>query len=175
MLDCWKDLISLTGRLHDLCAVAPEVAGQLTLAQARAVKIIYLRAPEPVILKDVAAELGITPSAASQMVDVLVRQNLVERLPSPTDRRAVLLRPTERGERFRKEHDCKMASLMSSLGGAVDDAEAAVFAKVLARLRAEADALWFGRESGEQRNTPAETPSGAERENEANILQKNSK
>lgn len=157
MLDCWKDLTLLTGRLHELCAVAPEIAGQLTLAQARVLKIIYLRAPEPVILKDVAAELDITPSAVSQVVDGLVRQDLVERLPSPTDRRAVILRPTERGERFRQEHNRKAAAMMSRLGGAVDEGETTVFVKVLARLRAEADALW------------------ADRKNEAKVLETNSK
>jgi len=145
MLECWKDLLLLTGRLHELCAVAPEIAGQLTLAQARVVKFIYMRAPEPVILKDVAEELAITPSAVSQMVDVLVRQNLVERLPSPNDRRAVILRPTEWGEHYRQEHNAKAASLMRRLCGSVAAEKISVFADVLARLRAEADALWSKR------------------------------
>ena len=169
MLACWKDLMLLTGRLHELCAVAPEIAGQLTLAQARVVKIIYMRAPEPVILKDVAEELAITPSAVSQMVDVLVRQNLVERLPSPSDRRAVILRPTEWGEHYRQEHNAKAAALMRRLCGAVAPEKISVFAEVLGRLRAEADKLRRSRNSAEEA-APAATPASAESSQESQTV-----
>ncbi len=46
---------------------------------------------------DVAAHLGITKQAASQLVEELVEKGYVERLPHPNDARAWLLVLTERG------------------------------------------------------------------------------
>src|SRR5438128_764508 len=46
---------------------------------------------------DVAAHLGMTKQAASQLVDELVRKGYVERRPHPRDARARLVVLTERG------------------------------------------------------------------------------
>jgi DNA-binding MarR family transcriptional regulator len=56
------------------------------------------------MLKDIADELKLTPGAISQTVDILVRENIVERTVSPTDRRAILLRPTAQGLILKDEH-----------------------------------------------------------------------
>ncbi|MEU1043030.1 MarR family winged helix-turn-helix transcriptional regulator [Streptomyces sp. NPDC005551] len=54
-------------------------------------------APDGATATDVAAHLGITKQAASQLVDELVRKGYVERRPHPGDARARLLVLTERG------------------------------------------------------------------------------
>lgn len=46
-----------------------------------------------------ADHLGIAPRSATEVADALVGEGLVSRSPDPTDRRAVLLRLTERGRR----------------------------------------------------------------------------
>ena len=46
---------------------------------------------------DLAAHLGVTKQAASQLVEELVRKGYVERLPHPEDARARLVVLTERG------------------------------------------------------------------------------
>ncbi|MCX4913781.1 MarR family winged helix-turn-helix transcriptional regulator [Streptomyces sp. NBC_00687] len=46
---------------------------------------------------DLAAHLGVTKQAASQLVDELVRKGYVERRPHPEDARARLILLTERG------------------------------------------------------------------------------
>ncbi len=51
--------------------------------------------PDGVQLKVLAAKLGVTPAAASEMVDTLVRKNALVRSSDPADRRAVLLRVGE--------------------------------------------------------------------------------
>ena len=48
-------------------------------------------------LRDVAAELGISKQAASQLVDVLVLRGYCERIPDPEDRRRMTVGLTERG------------------------------------------------------------------------------
>jgi DNA-binding MarR family transcriptional regulator len=50
------------------------------------------------LTQDLAADLGITKQAVSQLVDVLVGRGYLERQPDPDDRRRVALELTERGQ-----------------------------------------------------------------------------
>jgi DNA-binding MarR family transcriptional regulator len=54
-------------------------------------------APDGATVTDVAAHLGVTKQAASQLVEELVRKGYVERRPHPGDARARLLVLTELG------------------------------------------------------------------------------
>lgn len=53
--------------------------------------------PEGSRLSELADMSGVTKSAMTQLVDVLVRLGYVERVPDPHDGRATLIRRTERG------------------------------------------------------------------------------
>jgi DNA-binding MarR family transcriptional regulator len=54
-------------------------------------------APDGATVTDLAAHLGVTKQAASQLVDELVRKGYVERRPHPVDARARLIVLTELG------------------------------------------------------------------------------
>ncbi|WP_033312798.1 MarR family winged helix-turn-helix transcriptional regulator [Streptomyces iakyrus] len=54
-------------------------------------------APDGATVTDLAAHLGVTKQAASQLVDELVRKGYAERRPHPEDARARLVVLTERG------------------------------------------------------------------------------
>ncbi|MCX5183590.1 MarR family winged helix-turn-helix transcriptional regulator [Streptomyces sp. NBC_00268] len=54
-------------------------------------------APDGAMVTDLAAHLGVTKQAASQLVDELVRKGYVERRPHPDDARARLIVLTELG------------------------------------------------------------------------------
>ncbi|WP_371550735.1 MarR family winged helix-turn-helix transcriptional regulator [Streptomyces sp. NBC_00554] len=54
-------------------------------------------APHGATVTDLAAHLGVTKQAASQLVDEVVRKGYVERRPHPSDARARLLVLTELG------------------------------------------------------------------------------
>lgn len=54
-------------------------------------------APDGATVTDLAAHLGVTKQAASQLADEVVRKGYVERRPHPDDARARLLVLTERG------------------------------------------------------------------------------
>ncbi|WP_077799543.1 MarR family winged helix-turn-helix transcriptional regulator [Streptomyces sp. JHA26] len=54
-------------------------------------------APDGATATDLAAHLGVTKQAASQLVDELVRKGYAERRPHPVDARARLVVLTERG------------------------------------------------------------------------------
>ncbi|MEV0242499.1 MarR family winged helix-turn-helix transcriptional regulator [Streptomyces sp. NPDC050674] len=61
-------------------------------------------APDGATVTDLAAHLGVTKQAASQLVDELVRKGYVERRPHPGDARARLVVLTGRGR------DCTRAA-----------------------------------------------------------------
>ncbi|MFI1724230.1 MarR family winged helix-turn-helix transcriptional regulator [Streptomyces sp. NPDC020489] len=54
-------------------------------------------APDGATVTELAAHLGVTKQAASQLVDELVRKGYVERRPHPVDARARLVVLTEQG------------------------------------------------------------------------------
>lgn len=54
-------------------------------------------APDGATVTELAAHLGVTKQAASQLVDEVVRKGYAERRPHPTDARARLIVLTERG------------------------------------------------------------------------------
>lgn len=55
--------------------------------------------------RDLAEALGLDPSQVVVLVDELADSGLVERRPSPTDRRAKLVAATDQGRRLRRRAD----------------------------------------------------------------------
>ena len=71
-----------------------DIANELSVAHLRACNALY-ESPKPI--SELATELGITNSAATQLADRLQRSGLVERVVSQQDRRVKLLHLTESG------------------------------------------------------------------------------
>ncbi|MBN1632208.1 MAG: MarR family transcriptional regulator, partial [Thermoleophilia bacterium] len=59
-----------------------------------AIRQLCEESPEGVTLKKLAETMGVTPAAASVMVDLLVKKRILRRTKSKNDRRAVLIRLT---------------------------------------------------------------------------------
>ena len=93
------------------------------------------------MLKDIADELKLTPGAISQTVDVLVRENIVERTVSPADRRAILLKPTTTGLKLKEQHSQQVENVMQSISKDISPDDFATFANVLERLLEQMNAL----------------------------------
>ncbi|MGY1709020.1 MarR family winged helix-turn-helix transcriptional regulator [Geodermatophilus sp. SYSU D00758] len=83
---------------------------------------------------DLAEALRIAPRSATEVADALQARGLVERLPDPTDRRAVVLRPTPAGRRVQAEVDAARAADSRALFGRLDPADRAALARALRRL-----------------------------------------
>lgn len=145
MQSSWEPLLHLVDRLRSLSVATSDLPGQLTLAQARVAAVIFSQPPEGIMLKEIATELNLTPSAVSQTVDWLVKEDIVERCPSPTDRRTVVIRPTARGEELRREHNRKISEIMSLCCAGIAPEDATVFQKVLNQLQSRADDIWHSR------------------------------
>jgi DNA-binding MarR family transcriptional regulator len=117
----------LMGRFHALKRLmAPEnrnTASGDCLAHSQWLALHLISENEGLGLKELAGRLGISSSAATQLVESLVGKGLLERQPSPGDRRALVLTLPEATrrhvEQVRQERLERLAGLFSSL----DDAE----------------------------------------------------
>ncbi|MBO2447066.1 MarR family transcriptional regulator [Actinomadura barringtoniae] len=72
----------------------------LTPSLARALRAI-VRAEAPLRMTDLATRLGVVPRSATGLVDSLEEAGLVSRSPDPSNRRSILVSPTDKGRTMR--------------------------------------------------------------------------
>ncbi|GAA4317045.1 hypothetical protein GCM10023162_23840 [Klenkia terrae] len=85
-------------------------------------------------LSGLAEALRIAPRSATEVADALAGRELVERVPDPTDRRAVLVRLTDGGRRVLDEvRTARAADSRAALSG-LPAADRAVLARLLRRF-----------------------------------------
>ena len=130
----WRNIMRLADHLGSSGIKVCDLPNRLPLPQLRVVGVIYDRHPHGVMLKEIADELKLTPGAISQTVDVLVKENIVERTVSPTDRRAILLKPTEAGLLLKEQHSRHTNNIMQTISKDVNAGDLATFVKVLDHL-----------------------------------------
>ena len=85
-------------------------------------------------LSDLAEALHIAPRSATEVADALQARGLVERTPDPTDRRAVVLTPTEEGRRVQTEIAAARAADNRDLFARLDADDRATLARILRTL-----------------------------------------
>jgi DNA-binding MarR family transcriptional regulator len=114
------------GRVNDFCAKqVPTEMFHYTLSQMRTIRTLYSltrELPGGVQLKVLAERLAVTPAAASEMVDTLVRKGALIRRSDPSDRRAVLLQVgdqlRERFENCEEKLDLLALNFLKTLSAA---------------------------------------------------------
>jgi len=100
--------------------------------QARALGVVG-RA-EGLRLSALAEGLRIAPRSATEVVDGLAGRGLVERVPDPTDRRAVLVQLTDEGRRVQAEVSAARAADARAALGRIPVDERAELARLLRRF-----------------------------------------
>lgn len=114
---------------HQTCVTEME----LTLSQAQTLKLLHGAALSTTGL---AAALGISAPAVSQLTDRLVRKRLIERRAVETDRRSVTVELSRRGteviERFRRRRNEFFGAALSALG----DPDRAAVVEILGKIAA---------------------------------------
>jgi DNA-binding MarR family transcriptional regulator len=88
-------------------------------------------------LSELAEALHIAPRSATEVADALQARGLVERTPDPTDRRAVVLAPTEEGRRVQAEIAAARAADNRDLFARLDADDRATLARILRTLAGE--------------------------------------
>lgn len=99
-------------------------------------------------LSDLAEASGVTKSAMTQLIDVLVRLGYVERAPDPHDGRATLIRRTERGWAINRIARDTVESVQREWLEVLGDEE---FTRVLTGLRRLTQVVNESAEVGEDR------------------------
>ncbi|MET9503200.1 MarR family winged helix-turn-helix transcriptional regulator [Streptomyces sp. NPDC006259] len=91
-------------------------------------------APDGATVTELAAHLGVTKQAASQLVDELVRKGYVERRPHPTDARARLVVLTGRGWECTRAAEEAAADAVRAWAEILGEGEVRVLCDRLARI-----------------------------------------
>ncbi|MGV9557983.1 MarR family winged helix-turn-helix transcriptional regulator [Streptomyces sp. NPDC003522] len=91
-------------------------------------------APDGATVTELAAHLGVTKQAASQLVDELVRKGYVERRPYPADARARLVVLTERGWDCTRAAEEAAADAVRAWAEVIGEGEVRVLRDRLARI-----------------------------------------
>ena len=76
----------------------PTSFDRLSISQAKVLMILSHK--ESFKMKDITEELGIANSSATEVIDKLIKEELVERFRKPDDRRVVRVKLTEKGRNF---------------------------------------------------------------------------
>ena len=114
--------------------------GRVGVTPPRARLLMALQCPAGAKMSEVAARLGVTPRNVTKLVDGLEAEGLLKREAHPHDRRATLLRLTDKGREVSRESmgaDCATAArLYEHLSPAERDRLARLLRKLLDALRA---------------------------------------
>ena len=108
------------------------VPWDLSPHHVRALRVVADRSG--IRLSDLAEALHIAPRSATEVADALQARGLVERTPDPTDRRAVVLTPTEEGRRVQTEIAAARAADNRDLFARLDADDRATLARILRTL-----------------------------------------
>jgi DNA-binding MarR family transcriptional regulator len=114
-----------------LIAANPEVTGPLSPSHAR---LLDQLPPEGTRVTELASQVRITKQAIGQLAGQLADRGYVEIIPDPIDRRAKLIRCTERGQQARRAIHATAAALEDRWRAEVGDSRYAVFREVLVEI-----------------------------------------
>ncbi len=101
---------------------------------ARPLMVISRADPETLRLSDLADKLRITPRSTTEVVDGLAERGLVERHPSPTDRRATVLVLTAEGRRLAEELQRSRHEHGDAMFDALSERDQAALRKLLIKV-----------------------------------------
>lgn len=89
--------------------------GRMTLGKLRILNCLFLLTTNksvPPTVKELAERFRISPGAVSQTLDAMCRDGMVERVPSPLDRRVIHIRLTREGLRMRRQSSAACTKFM---------------------------------------------------------------
>ena len=104
-------------------------AGGLSLARTKVLEVLARRSP--LQQAELADALGHAPRSVTQSVEALERDGLVERKPSPTDRRSKLVTLTPKGAKSLASGTTAGEDVLREIFGALGDDELTLLDKLL--------------------------------------------
>jgi DNA-binding MarR family transcriptional regulator len=111
----------------------------LSVTEIRAMS--RLARQHPMTPKQLAASLELTTGAVTSLTDRLVEAGLITRSPHPTDRRSLLLDPSDKGLQVIASVDASFEELLRRSTEGLDDERLAQFDELLSLLVAQGDEI----------------------------------
>ena len=150
----WADRAAIEGALSVLSAYNAQSAALARLCAALGInrtvgrhaliRLLHFASGHRLTQFEIAAEMQVTSSNVTFLVDGLEKEGLVQRLPHPTDRRTTQVQLTPDGEAFAALLVPSMARFMAAMLDGFDDGEKRLFADLLDRFRRNADVFDAG-------------------------------
>ena len=133
--DLWSRPGFLIRRLHQLhVAIFLEECKAFDVTPVQYAVLSVLYRDRPLDQVSVAAEVGIDRNNAADVIRRLERRGFVERVQSPTDKRAKLSRITDEGRRFVEDAHSAMERAQQRLTSTLSPADAATLNELLRRV-----------------------------------------
>ena len=171
-LDLWRRMLLITDLLRRVVKKGAdnERLSRITVNQARIFGYIFSHEETGDIrISSLAHDLGVTPAAAGQAVDRLVRIGLVDRSIDPTDRRALVVSISETGRAHLRGFEDRSRIVSDEVLADVSPADIAAFDRVLGvlydGLAARWNAILAARDAGAPPSPPAEQKSASSQNN----------
>jgi DNA-binding MarR family transcriptional regulator len=153
MTDSSRDLLKSFGKLLQNRAFLMAVGHQAGMGghggphggnrgQGKLLKVLA-QSPNGLTNAEIAELLDIRPSSVSATISRLVDAGFVERIPSPTDKRAVIVQLSERGKELFAQYDEHVDTTADELFGGLTPDEQAQLEQLLTKLTHQvADLDW---------------------------------
>ena len=144
-LEIWRRTLNVSDlfRIVAKKGAESERKSRITVNQARIFGYIFSRGGEGTIrISALAHDLDVTPAAAGQAVDRLVRAGMVDRRTDPTDRRAFVISIAKKGRAHLSQYQRRCRELSAELLADVPPADVAAFDRVLSAVYHGLDAKW---------------------------------
>lgn len=120
-----------------------EHMNRITVNQARIFGYIFSRSRNcPIRISKLAHDLDVTPAAAGQAVDRLVKAGMVDRVTDPTDRRAFVISISGKGQAHLGEYEARCRELSDDLLSDLPPEDVAAFDRVLSAVYDGLQAKW---------------------------------
>jgi DNA-binding MarR family transcriptional regulator len=132
--DSLAEALGAVARRLRAAAMTAFAAYDVTPSQVRAIRVIT-RHDGGVRGSELAQQLRIAPRSATEVVDALEEKGLVVRAPDPADRRATLVRLTDRGRELSEEVRRARGAESERLFERLTDRDRADLSRILAKLQ----------------------------------------
>lgn len=111
-----------------------QLSDKFALSHSQLELLFTIRHLGPISSRKLAVQLGLTPGFISQMVDLLLQQNLIERAVDPKDRRIGRLRLSKDGRKVLQNIEKCRYQQMRELMEQLTDRELAVWVRIQQKL-----------------------------------------
>ena len=144
-LEIWRRTLHVSDLFRIVAKKGADSAhmNRITVNQARIFGYIFSRRREgPIRISRLAHDLDVTPAAAGQAVDRLVRAGMVDRKTDPSDRRALVISISKKGLAHLHEYEKRCRDLSDELLADLPPADVAAFDRVLSAVYDGLDERW---------------------------------